>query len=225
MSDGCSHNALEITMTRSRLMVLAAMTFAISAAPASAQRLQMTLKPDSKLVLAGSSNVHDWSCKSDAFIATVEVDTGFTTHPFTEVAQPISKVAVTIPLRTLKCGHKKMDSNMYEALNAEQYPDIKYTLSSYTVDLTAATADTFVANTIGDLTVAGKTIKVALPIKTERQAGGSVRGTGTVNLKMTDFGIKPPVALLGTLRTRDAISISFDVLLDKSIIVALSNQP
>ena len=46
----------------------------------------------------------------------------------------------------------------------------------------------------------------------------------TVALKMTDFGIKPPVALLGTLRTRDAISISFDVLLDRSVVVALS-QP
>jgi hypothetical protein len=41
---------------------------------------------------------------------------------------------------------------------------------------------------------------------------------------MTDFGIKPPVALLGTLRTRDAITISFNVLLDRSVVVALS-QP
>jgi hypothetical protein len=209
-------------MTRTKLVVLAAMTFAIGASTAAAQGLQMTLKPDTKLVLAGSSNVHDWSCNSSAFVALVEVDTGFLTHPFTEVARPISKVAVTIPLKTLKCGHKKMDNNMYEALKSEQYPDIQYTLTSYTVDLATASADTFVANTIGDLTVAGKTIKVEIPIKTERQQGGAVRGSGTVALKMTDFGIKPPVALLGTLRTRDAISISFNVLLDKSIVVALS---
>jgi hypothetical protein len=43
---------------------------------------------------------------------------------------------------------------------------------------------------------------------------------------MTDFGIKPPVALLGTLRTRNKISISFNVLLDKGTVVALSrNEP
>jgi hypothetical protein len=41
---------------------------------------------------------------------------------------------------------------------------------------------------------------------------------------MTDFGIKPPVALLGTLRTRNQISIAFNVLLDRNILVALS-QP
>jgi polyisoprenoid-binding protein YceI len=204
------------------MMVLTAMTLVIGASAAAAQGLQMTLKPDSKLNLSGSSNVHDWSCKSAAFVAKVEVDAGFVTHPFTQLAKPISTVSVTIPVKTLKCGHTKMDNNMYEALNEKQYPDIQYTLTSYTIDMSTATAETFVANTVGDLTVSGKTIKVEIPIKTTRQLGGTARGEGTVNLKMTDFGIKPPVALLGTLRTKDAISISFDVLMDKSVVVALS---
>jgi polyisoprenoid-binding protein YceI len=207
-------------MTRSKL-ILTALTLAIGASTAAAQGLQMTIRPDSKLSLAGSSNVHDWSCKSAAFIAKVEVDSAFATQPLAQITHPIGKVSVTIPVQTLKCGHKKMDSNMYEALNAEKYPDIAYTLTSYTIDKTSATAESFTANTVGELTVAGKTITVEIPIKTERQAGGA-RGEGTVNLKMTDFGIKPPVALLGTLRTRDAISISFSVLLDRSVVVALS---
>jgi hypothetical protein len=197
---------------------------AIGATTAAAQGLQMTIKPDSKLELAGSSNVHDWSCKSTAFAAKVEVDSGFATHAFADLARPINKVSVTIPVITLKCGHKKMDSNMYEALNTEKYPEIQYTLDSYTIDAATATADTFIANTVGDLTVSGKTIKVSIPIKTTRLLGGTARGEGTVALKMTDFGIKPPVAMLGALRTRDAITISFNVLLDRSVVVALS-QP
>jgi polyisoprenoid-binding protein YceI len=213
-------------MTRSKLMVLTAMTFAMTlalgATTAAAQGLQMSLKTDTKLVLSGSSNVHDWTCAASAFAAIVDVDTGFVTRPFTEVKQPINKIAVTIPVKTLKCGNKKMDKNMYEALNEEKFPDIQYAQTSYTIDATTATADSIVIVTIGDLTVAGKTVKVQIPIRTERQPGGLVRGTGTVNLKMTDFGIKPPVALLGTLRTRDAISISFNVLLDRSVVVATS---
>lgn len=209
-------------MTRQTLMALTAMTLAIGASTAAAQGMQMTIRPDSKLSLAGSSNVHDWTCKSGAFVANVEVDAGFMTRPLTQVAQPISKVSVTIPVRTLKCGHAKMDANMYKALSEEKYPAIQYTLDSYTIDRATATADTFIANTVGDLTVAGQTIKVSIPIKAERLLGGAVRGEGTVNLKMTDFGIKPPVALLGTLRTRDAISISFQVLLDRTVVIALS---
>ena len=61
-------------MTRSRLMVLTAMTLAIGASAAAAQGLQLTIRPDSKLSLAGSSNVHNWSCKSTGFLASVEVD-------------------------------------------------------------------------------------------------------------------------------------------------------
>ena len=209
-------------MTRFSMMACTAMTVAIGASAAAAQGLQMTIRPDSKLTLAGSSNVHDWSCKSVDFLANVEVDPGFATRPMNLVAQPISTVSVTIPVKTLKCGHSRMDDNMYKALNAEKYPDIKYTLTSYTMDSASVTADSFVANTVGDLTVAGQTIKVSIPIKTARLAGGAARGEGTVALKMTDFGIKPPVALLGTLRTKDAIAISFNVLLDKSVVVALS---
>jgi len=211
-------------MTRFNKTLLTAMTLAIGATTAAAQGVRMTIRPDSKLSLAGSSNVHDWSCKSAAFIANVEMDSAFATHPLTQVAHPISKVEVTIPIKTLKCGHSKMDSNMYEALNAEKFPDIQYALESYTINQASATAETFVANTVGELTVSGKTIKVEIPIKAERIAGGAARGEGTVALKMTDFGIKPPVALLGTLRTKDAISISFTVLLDRSVVVALS-QP
>jgi hypothetical protein len=41
---------------------------------------------------------------------------------------------------------------------------------------------------------------------------------------MTDVGIKPPTALLGTMRTKNEIKVSFEVLLDKSVVVALTQQ-
>ena len=86
------------------------------------------------------------------------------------------------------------------------------------------TADSFVAITIGEVTVAGKTAKVEIPIVGERKEGGAMTGEGTVKLLMTDFGIKPPVALLGTLRTKNEIEIKFQVLLDKAVVVALMQQ-
>jgi polyisoprenoid-binding protein YceI len=205
------------------MITIAAMTAALGTT-AAAQGLQLTIRPDSKLVLDGSSNVHDWACKSSAFLATVEVDAGFQTQPLTQMAKPISKVEVSIPVKTLKCGHGKMDENMYKALKAEQYPDIRYTLATYEVDRDSATADSFVAKTTGQLTVSGQTTTVAIPIKVQRTVTGAARGEGKVDMLMTDFGIKPPVALLGTLRTKNKISISFNVLLDKSTVVALSQQ-
>jgi polyisoprenoid-binding protein YceI len=210
-------------MTRKTLIAIAAMTVALGTT-AAAQGLQMTIRPDSKLVLDGSSNVHDWACKSADFLATVEVDAGFQTQPLNDVARPLSKVQVTVPIKSLKCGHKKMDENMYKALNSEQFPDIRYELTTYEVDRDSATASSFIAKTTGQLTVSGKTIAVEIPIRVQRTESGAARGEGTVSMLMTDFGIKPPVALLGTLRTRNKISISFNVLLDKGTVVALSQQ-
>jgi hypothetical protein len=50
-------------------------------------------------------------------------------------------------------------------------------------------------------------------------------GTGALKFLMTDFGIKPPVALLGTLRTKNEVEVKFEVLLDKNVIVALTQTP
>jgi hypothetical protein len=47
---------------------------------------------------------------------------------------------------------------------------------------------------------------------TGRQDGsGKLTGTGSVDLKMTDFGIDPPSALLGLVRAHDDIRVRFNL--------------
>jgi polyisoprenoid-binding protein YceI len=184
----------------------------------------MTLRPESRVTLDGSSNVHEWSCATNAFEAQVVVDSSYLSRPVTQVQRPITSVEVTIPVRSLRCGHDKMDQNMYKALKADQFPSITYALVSYEIDRTTATADQFTAITTGDITVSGKTIRVQIPITTTRSLTGSATGEGRVALKMTDFGINPPTALLGTLRTKNDIEIAFKVQLDKGVVVALLQQ-
>jgi len=211
-------------MTRTQLLALTASLAAVLSAPGMAQGAKMIVRPESKVALAGSSNVHDWECTSGTLNAQISLDASYETVPLTEVAKPISRVSVDIPVKTLKCGHGKMDDNMYKALKADQNPDIKYVLESYEIDKTKTTADSFAALTTGELTVAGQTRKVEIPVTAVRGSGGAMKGEGTLNLRMTDFGIKPPVALLGTLRTKDEIKVSFTVLLDKSALVALQQR-
>ena len=204
-----------------RLAMVVALAFV--AAPAWAQT-RMAVRPESKVTLAGSSNVHDWACSSSTLDATIELDADYATKPLTEVTRPITRVAVNIPVKSLKCGHGKMDDNMYKALKAAEFPEIRYVLGTYEVDKAGTTAEKFAALTTGELTVAGKTVKAEIPITAERKEDGQMIGQGTVRLLMTDFGIKPPVALLGTLRTKNEIEVRFNVLLDKATVVALT-QP
>jgi polyisoprenoid-binding protein YceI len=211
-------------MTRTQLLVVAAALTASIGAQATAQSARMTLRPESKVTLAGSSNVHDWACNSSAFNATIDLDSTYASYPLTSVAKPITKVVVNIPVKSLKCGHGKMDDNMYKALRSNEFPEIKYVLDNYQVKKELTTADAFAALTVGELTVAGKTAKVEIPITATRTTGGSMTGEGTVKLHMSDFGVKPPVALFGTIRTGNEIEVKFQVLLDKAVVVALMQQ-
>jgi len=211
-------------MTSTRFLLAAAALTLSAGAHVAAQSTAMTVRPESKVTLSGSSNVHDWSCKSSAFEAVIELDSSYQTHPMTELKKPITKIAVTIPVKSLKCGKGKMDDNMYKALQAEQYPTIRYVLDTYEVDASLTTADRFAAHTIGQITVAGKSNRVEIPITAVRGENGSMTGEGLLRMRMTDFGIKPPVALLGTLRTKNEIDVSFKVLLEKGVVVALTQQ-
>jgi polyisoprenoid-binding protein YceI len=205
-----------------RTAVLTVLTAALGA-QADAQTM-MTVRPESKVTLDGSSNVHDWSCKSSAFQATIQLDSSYQTRPMTELAKPITKVVVNVPVKSLKCGKAKMDENMYKALRADEFTDIRYVLDTYELTTELTGVNTFAARTFGELTVAGRTNRVEIPLTALRTDGGSMKGEGTLKILMTDFGIKPPVALLGTLRTKNEIEVTFQVLLDKAVVVALMQQ-
>jgi polyisoprenoid-binding protein YceI len=210
-------------MTRTQVVLFAAVLTVTLCASAAAQGTSaMAIRPESELTIAGGSNLHDWACTTKTLRATIEVDSNFATMPLTQVDKPIAKVSVAIPVKSLKCGKGKMDENLYKALRADDFPDITYVLMSYNMDKTGTTADKFSALTVGELTVAGTTTRVEIPLNAERLDGGAARGEGTLALKMTDVGIKPPTALLGTLRTKNEITIRFQVLLDKDTAVALS---
>ena len=210
-------------MTPRILSLAATLTVALSMS-AAAQTTILAPTASSKITVAGGSNVHEWSCSGSKFDAAIEMDATSLVKPLGEVSKPIMKVVVNIPTKSVKCGKDKMDENMWKALKAEQFPTIRYELTGYKLDAAKTTATSFVALTEGNLTVAGTTAKVSIPVTATRKDGGQFVGVGTLDMLMTDVGIKPPTALLGTMRTKNEIKVSFEVLLDKSVVVALT-QP
>ena len=209
-------------MTFKPLAVAFALT--IAAAHAASAQARMTLRPESRVTVAGGSNVHDWSCAAAAFQAVVELDSTYVTTALNALPQPIAKVVVTIPTKSLRCGKDKMDENTWKALKAEEFKEIRYELAGYEIDASKSSLETFLAVTKGRLTVAGTTKDVEIPMTATRLAGGRMKGVGSLRMLMTDVGIKPPTAMLGALRTKNEITISFEVLLDKAAVVALINQ-
>ena len=62
------------------------------------------------------------------------------------------------------------------------------------------------------LLIAGVEREVALELTTERK-DASLTVHGRVQLLMTDFGIKPPKAMLGMLKTDPKVTVTFETVL------------
>jgi polyisoprenoid-binding protein YceI len=100
-----------------------------------------------------------------------------------------------------------MDKNMHKAMEADKFAGISFSLKSYTVAGDEVTAK-------GALTIHGVTKDVELKGKLQAKGEG-IQVTGQFDSLMNDWGIKPPVMMMGTVRVADKISIAYDYDLSK----------
>jgi polyisoprenoid-binding protein YceI len=106
-----------------------------------------------------------------------------------------------------------MDSKAYDAMKAKNSGNIVFTASSSTV--TPGGAGQFSVKSNGSLTIAGVSKSVVLTAACVVKADGSITCTGTDKLLMTDYQIKPPTYMLGTLRTGNSLTIDFTMTVRK----------
>jgi polyisoprenoid-binding protein YceI len=208
-----------------RTMIAAALLAAATTVAGAQATARIPVSPESKLWIEGTSNLHGWSCKAEQLDALIEMDA--TTAATVAVAAPkaLKRVEVKVPVKALKCGHGAMDNNLYKALNADATPEISYIMATFDA-VEGATKDSFTLKTAGTLLIAGKENKIAMEVVANRLPDGTVKATGVVPIKMTDFGIKPPTALFGRLKTGDEVKVNFELSVGpKAIATALNGQP
>jgi Flp pilus assembly protein TadG len=103
----------------------------------------------------------------------------------------------------MKSGKSGMDDKVYEALKSTRFPNIS--IVGRNIDLSSGSAVVQAS-----VTIAGTTKTV--PVTVKRAVAGTVASfTGTVNLKMTDFKVAPPTAMMGAIKAGDAITLRFDL--------------
>lgn len=171
--------------------------------------------PGSRVWIEGSSNVVDWQCQAQAFDARVELDT-----PQLRLEAGLGAlraVNITVAVRDLKCGNRKMERDLYSALEAADPAHPSFIIGRFQVMPDSVPG---AITTRGSLSVAGVDQTVTVPISAERGADGSLRARGAVSLLMTDFGVKPPVGLFGLIRSHNKVTVRFDLLVPPRIIAS-----
>jgi polyisoprenoid-binding protein YceI len=104
-----------------------------------------------------------------------------------------------------------MDERMNKELKSEDHPRIAYRLTEMKPGKVQGGKIGF--DTKGELTVAGVTNVISMPVTFEKQADNKLKVSGAVALKMTDYKITPPaftILGLSAMKTGDDVKISFD---------------
>ena len=100
-----------------------------------------------------------------------------------------------------------MNNKTYKALKADVNPQITFLLDApVTVSFRKREKPIALA---GHLTLAGVTRPVALLVDYFQVTADTMRFEGKQMINMTDFGVKPPSALFGTLKAGPGITIYF----------------
>jgi hypothetical protein len=168
----------------------------------SAQQAVRLLPDQSEITIKGTSNLHDWEESVESF--KVNLDLKFLENEL----KGIDHVHVTLMSNSIVSDNSIMTNKTHNALNVKKYPQIEFKLVS--VDNLSSGNGKFSGTLVGDVTLAGVTKRISLAFS-GIHSGNKISIKGSKDLNMNDFKISPPTAMLGTLKTGEEVTISFQL--------------
>lgn len=185
-----------------RLIGMSTAILLLSGSPAIAQEFSLKSGTDDLLV-TGTSTLHDWEITVEEKSGTLALDTS-------GELPALQRLDLKIVAESLKSGKGSMDRNTYNALNTDDHKDIRFRMKRMlSLDPVQSPGRQYKAVLGGTLTVAGQSKEIDLECFLTIESG-RVLIKGSEPLRMTDYGIEPPKALLGTIKTGDEIEIHFN---------------
>jgi polyisoprenoid-binding protein YceI len=175
----------------------ATLAFFAIALSANAQK-NYVLDAKTSFSVAGTSTLHDWTMKSESKTGTANLTV--TDSKLTAV----TKIDITLPVETIKSEKTKMDKIAYETLKSDKNKNIKYVLKS------ATKVNETTWNLTGTITIAGASKEIKSQVKTS-VVNGIVNFQGSNKITFTEFGMKSPTAMLGTIKTGEDLTIKFNL--------------
>jgi polyisoprenoid-binding protein YceI len=151
------------------------------------------------MTVSGTSSLHDWESNVESLAGSGSIVIE------NSVIKDVLDLQVTVVVKSIKSGKNGMDKKTYEALKESDHPNIKFSISS----ISKKSSNTLSSK--GKLTIAGKTKSVDMDVKYQLSSN-EVSFTGDIKIKMSEYEIKPPTAMMGTIKTGDEITISYTAL-------------
>ena len=189
----------KMKLTNYYMLLMVSIILVGSTSAVNAQTLKINAQ-SSTMTILGTTNVHNFQSKVTQMSGDLVIS-----------GKKVQSLKVDVPVKSIKSNEKLMDTKTYEAFNAEKNPTITFQLIDAVIQ--KATAEDIDVTLTGNLTMAGVTKKVSFNTTGKALKPGTFQFTGSVALKMTDFKMKPPTAMLGMMKVGDAITLKFSIVL------------
>ena len=169
---------------------------------------ELTLQPESKLWVDGTSTMRKWTCRANDVEAVIDG----APNAIAQVAageKGVRAVRVRVQSEKMECGNGTMNEHMKKALKLETNPTIEFKLSGYDV---SKSAEGVTGTLTGTLTLGGVQKTVAIPAVATSDAG-ALHVTGEYPIKMTEYDLKPPKLMFGRIKVGEKVQVKFDFVL------------
>lgn len=190
------------------------MALVLATAAFAQDRATLVPSPSAKnaITLHGNSTLHPFQATSTSF--EIEASTTASTDVLASAASGgFASVEVKLPVKSLRSGDGGLDDNMHKTLEASRHPVITFKLE------TAEAASAGKLKARGTLTIAGVTRNVEL-LADVAHDGKRLTLKGSLELLMSQFGIKPPTMFFGAVKTDDEVRITFELNLQPAVAAA-----
>lgn len=158
----------------------------------------------SSIIVTGTSSVHDW----DILFEEVSGEAMLILNESS--LDSISALSFSTYANSVNSGKRIMNNKTKDALAAKKHPQVTFTLT----EVVEIMSDSLVVQ--GDLIIAGFTKEIVLTGVYSVGADGSFSASGKKQINMSEYGIKPPTAMLGTLKTGEEVVVEFNVSFQKN---------
>jgi polyisoprenoid-binding protein YceI len=196
-----------MSLNRIRLPIALAALVPLMAA---STRAPLDLQPESRLTISGTSTVRAFQCQASSFDAKIESIGNSAVEAVLGGQKAVTNVLVTVPVEKLDCRNGTMNEHMRKALKASANPTVVFKVGTY--DLVKS-ADGVAVTLNGTLTLGGVEKPITVNALAKPGENGTLLVSGTREIRMTEFGLKPPTLMLGTMKVDEKVKVGFDVIL------------
>lgn len=184
-----------------RFRNIALLGFTLVSFLCSAQK-SYVLSSNYQVKILGTSNLHSWD-------ETVGTTSGYGVVNWNNDGSfDLDAIKIVMDVHSIKSESSIMSGKTYTALKADANPKITFELTN-PFKAIKANANGTIISAIGKLTIAGVTKNVVIQVTIISLTKTELVIQGSEVIKMTDYGISPPTALFGTLKTGDEITLDF----------------